>query len=88
MHLVKFCTRATRKKEARAAQADEVTDDHEADEPELEDDEPDAAQDEPEDAEDQEEADDDELDPDNDDYVTMTLWIQTTTVLRPLTPML
>eukprot|EP00971_Amphidinium_carterae_P286282 5684306-Amphidinium_carterae.1 len=70
-HLVKSCTRATKRKEARATQADEAADDPEADEPvqpEPDDEEHDAAQDEPEDEEDQEEADEAELDPDNDDY--------------------
>eukprot|EP00971_Amphidinium_carterae_P064957 1287107-Amphidinium_carterae.1 len=67
-HLVKACTRATRKREARAAQADEGNDDPEADEPEQEDDEPDDAQDEPEDEGDFEEVEDAELDPENDEY--------------------
>eukprot|EP00971_Amphidinium_carterae_P163448 3240862-Amphidinium_carterae.1 len=67
-HLVKSCTRATRKREARAAQAEEAPDDPEAEDPEQEDDEPDAAPDKPEYEEDQEEADDTELDPDNDEY--------------------
>eukprot|EP00971_Amphidinium_carterae_P253891 5040327-Amphidinium_carterae.2 len=67
-HLVKSCPRATRKREARAAQAEEDIEDPEADEPEQEDDDPDAAQDEPEDEEEFEEVDDTELDPENDEY--------------------
>eukprot|EP00971_Amphidinium_carterae_P214668 4260013-Amphidinium_carterae.2 len=66
-HLVKSCNRATKRKEARAAQADETPDEPEADEPEQDEDEPDAAQDDTEDEEDQN-ADEEELDPDIDDY--------------------
>eukprot|EP00971_Amphidinium_carterae_P169673 3361981-Amphidinium_carterae.2 len=66
-HLVKSCTRATKKKEARAIQADEVPDETEPDEPEQEDEEGEA-QDDQENDEDQENADEAELDPDNDEY--------------------
>eukprot|EP00971_Amphidinium_carterae_P000983 19382-Amphidinium_carterae.1 len=65
-HLVKTCTRALRKREARAAQADEGVDYPKVDEPEQEDDEPDATQDEPKDEGEFEEVDEPELDPEND----------------------
>eukprot|EP00971_Amphidinium_carterae_P136639 2707322-Amphidinium_carterae.5 len=81
-HLVKSCTRATRKREALAAHAEEGDDDPEAEEPEQEDDEPEAAQDEPEEEDDFEPVGKVELDPDIDDYE-----IQRTTASRPSTPM-
>eukprot|EP00971_Amphidinium_carterae_P039739 780542-Amphidinium_carterae.2 len=66
-HLVKSCTRATKKREARSLQADEPPDEPEKDEPEQEDEEGED-QDDQENDEDQENAGDAELDPDNDEY--------------------